>query len=448
MVREAALFAAAGYFLLGLSEFALDLVWIKVKLSEIGKSGGLSKGGDLPLPASRPVPPTAPLAVFIPAWRESGVIGAMLRNSLKTLRYGNYRLYVGCYPNDPETIAAVESVGDDRVRLVVGTKPGGTTKADCLNTLWRALCQDEQRQGWRFAAIILHDAEDVVHPDSFSHFGRLIDRYDMIQLPVMPLIDPQSRWIAGHYADEFAEAHLKDMAVRAHIGAAIPSAGVGCAFARHALAALNDPDRGGPVDAESLTEDYELGLKIGRNGRGCFLRTRDAEGSLVATAEYFPSTIASSGRQKSRWIAGIALAGWDRLGWRGGLAERWMRLRDRQVLFAALVTMVGIGAALAWVALELGGPQGAGALDAMPIRILLLANLFFCLWRLTLRFTCTAWTYGWREGLRALPRMGVSTFFLLAAVLRAVPLYVRMRRSGIVKWVKTDHAFPIHPARD
>lgn len=121
MVREAALFAAAGYFLLGLNEFAIDLLWIKVKLSRIRNAGGERKDGDLLAAGNPPVPRQPPLAVFIPAWRESAVIGAMLRNSLGTLRYDHYRLYVGCYPNDPETIAAVRAVEDERVRLVVGT---------------------------------------------------------------------------------------------------------------------------------------------------------------------------------------------------------------------------------------------------------------------------------------------------------------------------------------
>ena len=49
-------------------------------------------------------------------------------------------------------------------------------------------------------------------------------------------------------------------------------------------------------------------------------------------------------------MTGIALAGWDRLGWRGGLAERWMRLRDRQSLLAALILCAAYLALLLWVA--------------------------------------------------------------------------------------------------
>ena len=42
-----------------------------------------------------------------------------------------------------------------------------------------------------------------------------------------------------------AEAHGKELVVREAIGAGLPSAGVGCAIARDALAALAEQDGGG-----------------------------------------------------------------------------------------------------------------------------------------------------------------------------------------------------------
>ena len=53
-------------------------------------------------------------------------------------------------------------------------------------------------------------------------------------------------------------------------------------------------------------------------------------------------------------MTGIALAGWDRLGWSGGLAERWMRLRDRQSLLAAILLCAGYLALLLWLVLRPG----------------------------------------------------------------------------------------------
>src|SRR5207244_6964371 len=98
-------------------------------------------------------------------------------------------------------------------------------------------------------------------------------------------------------------------------------------------------EHGAPFDPDSLTEDYELGLRLNMLGRrAAFVRLPAGPGRpVVATREYFPATLDAAVAQKARWMTGIALAGWDRLGWAGSLAERWMRLRDRQTLLAALV---------------------------------------------------------------------------------------------------------------
>ncbi|HEY6916630.1 MAG TPA: glycosyl transferase family protein [Allosphingosinicella sp.] len=435
---ELALFAGAGFFLLGVNELAVDILWlIMVVKKKYSASTDAKPPHSDQIAAAEP-----PLAVFIPAWREAEVIGAMLRHTLKLAQYGSYRIYVGCYPNDPGTISAVKSVDNSRVRLVVGERPGGTTKADCLNTIWRSMVEDERREGRPFAAVILHDAEDVVHPDAFGWFGRLIGRYDMIQLPVVPLIDRGSRWLSGHYADEFSESHSRDLPVRQAIGAALPSAGVGCAFSRTRLEALVEEERGGPFDALSLTEDYELGLKLGQSGRALFLRVRDSAGKLVATGEFFPGQLDAALTQKSRWITGIALAGWDRLGWAGGLAERWMRLRDRQVLIVALVTAAGYLAVGLWLLLLTSQSKGADLFASPVLQGLAAANALLCLWRLGVRMACTANIYGWREGARAAPRLLVSTLILILASWRAIALYWQMRRSGSPRWNKTSHAFP------
>ena len=127
-----------------------------------------------------------------------------------------------------------------RVRLVVGPAPGPTSKADCLNRLWERMVEDEAATGARFKAVSSTTPRMSSIRPSCGLFDALIERFDLVQLPVVPLIDPGSRWIGGHYADEFAEAHGKELVVRAAIGAGLPSAGVGCAISRDALAALAD----------------------------------------------------------------------------------------------------------------------------------------------------------------------------------------------------------------
>jgi len=439
LLREIGLFAAVGFLLLGLSDVAVDAVWL-------AQSGGraLRRYGPERTTADALGAPAAPgrIAMFVPAWDEAPVIARMLRHALAAFDGGDFRIYVGCYPNDPDTIVAVRSIVDPRLRLVIGPAPGPTTKADCLNRLWEAMLADEDSAGRRFKAVVLHDAEDVVHSAELRIFDLLTERHDLVQLPVLPLIDTRSRWIAGHYADEFVEAHVKGLVVRAAVGAALPSAGVGCAIARAALDRLAER-HGSPFDADSLTEDYELGLRLRQaGGRAIFVRMRAAPGRpVVATREYFPTTLAAAVSQKSRWMQGIALSGWERLGWSGGFAERWMRMRDRQSVLAALLLLAGYTAFLLWT-LRTAATIGFGlppVLIPEPLRILLLINGGLLAWRLAIRLVFVAHAYGWSEGLRAIPRTLVANLIAMLAARQAVARYAASRASA---WDKTEHVFP------
>ena len=283
------------------------------------------------------------MAIIVPAWDEAAVIGPMLRALVAGLDYPDYRVFVGVYPNDPATRAEIEAVGDARIEVVTCTRPGPTTKADCLNHLWRAVVAAERSSGRTFKALVLHDAEDVVDPLELRVFDHLVPRLAMVQLPVIPLADPASRWISGHYLDEFAESHLKDVVIREGLGAAVPSAGVACAIERGMLGRIADAAGGTPFDPACLTEDYELGLRIKRlGGRTALARIARPGGGVVATREHFPDSLDRAVRQKTRWLLGIALNGWDRLGWQGGWPDRLMLLRDRKAIVAALLGMCGL----------------------------------------------------------------------------------------------------------
>ncbi|MES2755436.1 MAG: glycosyl transferase family protein [Pseudomonadota bacterium] len=446
VAREAALFAAIGFLIGGIDDLAVDLIFLVRSRRRWLRY--------LPRSAA----PTRRIAIFVPGWDEAAVIGAMLRNALGSLDYGNYRIYVGTYRNDAATIQAVAAVARDdaRVRLVIGARAGPTTKGDNLNTLWRALRRDEALGDDRFDAIVLHDAEDVVHPEELLVFDRLLADYDVVQLPVRPLLAPHSPWISGHYADEFAEVQTRNMVVRQALAAGLPLAGVGCAIARAALDRHAQRRGGNPFDPTSLTEDYELGLALGDAGERCGFATVAArDGTLVAVRAYFPATLGAAVRQKSRWVAGIALLGWDRLGWRDGrgraraLGDHWMRMRDRRAPLAMLVLIAAyLALAAGALAASLHFGTGLAAPAAPPWMAPLFAiNSALLLWRLAMRFTATAGNYGWREGLRAMPRLLVCAFVAVLAARAALTLYARSLRGVPVRWDKTAHEFPDQPAR-
>jgi adsorption protein B len=445
LIEHELLLFAAVFFLIGaLDELAMDGAWAWLKLTGRAKSSRIFRG------EVRARALSGPVAVLIPAWQEAEVIEVTIAHALGAWPQPDLRLYVGCYINDPDTLEAVMrgSGGDRRLRLVVHGRVGPSTKADCLNRLYRALECDEARDGREFRTILLHDAEDMVDPAALGLIDRAMAEADFVQLPVLPEAQRQSRWVGSHYCEEFAEAHAKAMVVRGALGAALPAAGVGCAFARPMLRTIAAPRGGtGPFSADSLTEDYELGLRIKMaGGRARFLRVRGEDGQLVATRACFPAQIDHAVRQKARWVHGIALQGWDRLGWSGGLGEWWMRLRDRRGPLTALVLFTGYAMFAVSGSLWLAGGLGLVRpwhLDPV-LAALLLANLASFGWRAAMRFGFTAGEYGWREGLRSVARIPLANVIAIMAGRRALVAYARTLRGAKPRWDKTFHH--AHPA--
>ncbi len=440
VAREATLFAALCFFIGGIDDLLVDLAY---GLGRIGRRRPDSAILHLPVPPGR-------IAIFVAAWDESAVIGAMLRNALARFDHPDYQLYVGTYPNDPATIEAVAAVaaGDPRIRLVIGPLPGPTTKAGCLNSLWHALRRDEAQAGRPVIAVVLHDAEDMVHPLELRVFAHHLVDHAAVQIPVLPLPHPRSRFVSGHYLDEFAEQHAKVLVVRQALGAAIPFAGVGCAIRRDYLGRLAEARGGEPFDAGSLTEDYELGLAIAAmGGRTMLARVPEAPGGPpVAVRAYFPDTLEAAVRQKARWMTGIALAGWDRTGWSraGHIGDHWMRTRDRRATLAMPVLALAYAALLLWAASYLGHlATHTRAADLNPlVATLLWANLALVAWRLVVRALFVRHAYGWREAAWSIPRIAASNIVALLAARRALFIYLRLLRGAKLHWDKTAHQFP------
>jgi len=444
---ELALFAALGFLLFSLDDLAVDLIYFGRRIwrgltvyrrHQKSDAEGLLQGRE-----------HGWLVVLIPAWDEAAVIAPMLRSTLQRFDHPDFTLLVGYYRNDPATRLAIAEVTDPRVLAVEVPANGPTTKADCLNHLYAHLVRHEVATGRRARALVLHDAEDLVHPLELRLFDRLIGRAGVIQLPVVPLPDPTSPWIAGHYCDEFAESHGKELVVREAVGAAIPLAGVGCAISRDAIARLASAHDGKPFAGGSMTEDYEMGLRLGALGeRTLFVRLPEVAGrpGVVASRGHFPATLNAAVRQKARWLGGIAFAGWDRLGWQGGLGERWFRLRDRRGPMAALLLLAGYLAAIIWAQLwfasVLGAPQPPQ--PSPLLATLLKVNFALLIWRTLMRIGFTTRLYGLGEGLSSVPRIIAANLIAILAAARASFLHAG---GGPKQWDKTAHTFPADWAR-
>lgn len=437
--RELLLFAAFWLVLGALDELAVDLVWLWLKTT--GRANTRLTG-------EAPERLSGRTAVFIAAWDEAEVLAMTLTQVSHAWPQADLRLFVGIYRNDAATLAAATSgaANDPRVRIVVLDRDGPTTKADCLNGLYRALERDETRHGEGFRTVILQDAEDMVHPAAIGVIDRAIGKAAMVQLPVRPAIAPGPRFVSGHYADEFAESHAKMLVVRDAMGLDLPSAGVGCAVERGMLGLLVPQGADGPFAADSLTEDYEIGFRIRRmGGRSRFLRLRDADGRLIATTSYFPDMIGPAARQKARWIHGIAFQGWDRLGWTGSCANRWMMLRDRRGPMAALVLAAAyLLLTIEALLLATGTPHADYSAMAPWLRLFAMFLMVSVLWRAAWRAAFVAREYGWREAGLAVLRIPVANVIGIMAGWRALAAYCGNLRGATLRWDKTAH--PAHPA--
>jgi len=411
------------------------------------------------------------LAIMIPAWQESPVIAQMLRNAINTLEYSNYRIFVGTYPNDPDTGREVETVSSRThlVECVTTPNDGPTSKADCLNWIIQGIRRYEEDWGLRFTAVIMHDAEDVVHPLELRMFNYLLPRFHFIQLPVYPL---ETRWwqmTGGHYLDEFAENHGKDLIVRESLLKQVPCAGVAAAFERSAIEQVAERTGNLVFDTTSLTEDYEFTYRLYEMGLraqifarfginhvrerrlpwlGWRYRTRFTE--YVATREMFPLRRRDAVKQKSRWIVGIVFQGWRNIRWRGPLKARYMLFRDRKGLINATTILLGyfllLNLAIFYLS-ALAFPQ-FGRLPELIEQDTLLAwvlviNGFFLGNRLIQRMIFVFNVYGIKHAILSVPRQMWGNVINFLAVQRAIYLFITSIRSGKqIAWDKTEHVFP------
>jgi adsorption protein B len=408
------------------------------------------------------------IAVMIPAWDESAVIRPMLENTLRTIDYSNYHVFVGTYPNDPATHREVERVRERfaNVHRIVCPKDGPTNKADCLNWVYQGIQLFEREHRIRFEVLVMSDSEDIVHPLHLKLLNYRIPRAALVQLPVMPLESGWSQFTEGHYLDEFAEHHSKDVTVRQMLTGTVPSAGVGTGFSREALEKVAASHERQLFSIDSLTEDYDVSFRLREHQlkqefvwyavprreprHRWWRRNRIRPEDYVAIREHFPATPGAAVRQKSRWMVGIALQGWANLGWRGGLWTKYLLFRDRKGLLTSQVTPLGYLIVLAVVSIWIRNWLVTDSYRYPPLVeigswlwYLVLVNGFFLTVRVLQRASSVQRLYGWRQATLSIPRQVWSNLINWAAGARAIRLYARYLRTGqLIRWDKTSHVFP------
>lgn len=263
------------------------------------------------------------LAVLVAAYNEENVLKKVIENMVKSNQYPDsmYQIFLGVYPNDPGTLKIADELVEEfkNVHKVVHVLDGPSSKADNLNNVIKNIYIYEEENNVEFAAIIIHDSEDLVHPYELMLDNYLLDYYPAIQIPVFPLQKESSfknliaNTISGTYLDEFAENHYRQLVARTQTGAFVPSAGTGFVIRRDVLESFPDNNI---FPVGSLTEDYKLSLQMKQKGFGVYYVLDDiiklmpdgrTARKFIATRSMFPSNYRAAVKQKTRWIYGITM---------------------------------------------------------------------------------------------------------------------------------------------
>ncbi len=395
--------------------------------------------------------PERRIAIFVPLWKEHRVIGQMLERNLSVIRYQNYDIFIGVYPNDEPTIRAVAEAArrHPRIHMVKVPHDGPTSKGDCLNWIFRGIQKFEEPEGAKFEFITTHDAEDLIHADSLRLINWFARDYDMVQIPVLPLPTSGSELTHGLYCDEFAEFQNKDIPVRCRLGGFLPSNGVGTGFRREALEHLASCRQGRIFDPQCLTEDYDTGYRLHALGYSqVFVPLHFDAAGPVATREYFPRGFRAAIRQRSRWVAGIALQGWALHGWSVPWRQIYWFWRDRKGvvgnLLAPVTNLLFLFGGAAWLAsVRAGGPWQLDAYLPHWLVECCSATMWLSALQASFRTACCASIYGWRFAFLVPVRMLWGNVVNSAATVGALrQFWIARRNRRTLAWLKTDHDYP------
>ncbi|HRJ04871.1 MAG TPA: glycosyltransferase [Ignavibacteria bacterium] len=389
------------------------------------------------------------IALVICAWREYKVIGRTLTYALSKMRYSNFTIFVGIYPNDTKTLEVVKRIAqkNNKVVICVNSHDGPTTKADNLNNVYESIKRFEKDNGKNFDIISIHDSEDFIHPLTLKIDNYLImhQGVDAVQIPVVPIKDDRGKFIHRTYCDAFAEVHSKDLVVRQALKVFIPFAGTGMSFRREIFMNL-DAHYPQVFNEANLTEDYELGLRLFKMGYKTayinLLIDKNNPNSRVATGEYFPNTFWAAVKQRSRWTAGICFQNWKMHKWGGNLKTKYFLMRDRKTIFSNFMVLLSNLVFALFLLYLLGFGLGIRVFESAveqntALWFFLWACFFFMVWRLAHRFIFTYSWYGLKYAFFSLIRLNFDNLINFFATFRAMKVFMNMKNK--VVWESTDH---------
>lgn len=401
------------------------------------------------------------IAILMAHWQESTLIERMAAGNIQNIDYQNYEIFLGVYPNDKLSLEAARRAEKkfSNIRVIVNTMQGPTSKGQMINHMVRYINEFNQSVTYRqYDLLLTHDAEDMIHRYSLKLINLRSQKYDFIQIPVFSQPVPMSHLTEGIYVDEFTDSHTKNLIVRDHYRAGIPSAGVGTAVSASVVSHLLELQDGHFLKENTLTEDYFLGLTCyDLNVKAHFdaeyieykdTKTGEIKRDYVATREHFPQTFRKSIKQKTRWIMGICLQSFEQKSRKSKtLFGSYFLWRDRKGLWCLPLFVSGV-AFLTYFVYTYFVTGDWPRLSYTPYRdffeTAMLGNLMLALLRMAERVVLVSRVYGFKGAILVPVRWVLSYFINNIATFNALYLWTTAKIKGEVpKWSKTEHMIPV-----
>jgi glycosyltransferase XagB len=252
------------------------------------------------LMSDRPAPPENRNPAIIAQLPAVSIMVALYREASIAARLAE-RLGRLDYPRDLLDIILVVEAEDDltRAALAKSSLPSWmrviVVPAGAVKTKPRAL--NYALDHCRGSIIGVYDAEDAPEPDQIR---KVVDRFYQRGAEVACLqgrldyYNPRSNWLSRCFTIEYAAWFRMILPGIERLGLAIPLGGTTLFFRRPALEAL------GGWDAQNVTEDADLGLRLYRHG----YRTE-----LIETTTFEEANCHGRAwvKQRSRWIKGYMM---------------------------------------------------------------------------------------------------------------------------------------------
>jgi glycosyltransferase XagB len=278
--------------------------------------------------------------ILIALYKEADSVGSLLA-ALKQIEWARDRLDIifACESDDTETLAVLQAHRNNhRFRIIRVPAGGPRTKPNALQT---ALPFALGRY------LTVYDAEDRPHPQqlraAFQAFLSAPPDLAVVQAPLVTWNHDES-WIARQFALDYAIWFRVMLPAFARVSGLIPLGGTSNHFKTDILRKV------GGWDPYNVTEDADLGVRMGRQGYQTSLIT-------PPTYEEAPPKLNAWVKQRGRWIQGhiqtlslhlrTPIALYRDIGWRGILALTLGIGTGPMSAFLGLPALLGLAVSIA-----------------------------------------------------------------------------------------------------